>query len=381
MDRRRDGNQQSTEGYHPLLKAEIEETEQRFLVGRCKEIALIRELISTNHRKEKIVNIYGTGGVGKSYLLDEIRRIAISHSCMYLHIDARDFIHTSEALCKHLYGLLGNDLPMEDDLSTSCLNALNEASQKQKIILAFDTYEEMGDLEHWLREQFFRRLNVNILIVIAGRFPLQGLWRTSPAWRQLILRMPLADLDFESVKEYVSKCSINDERTIYDVWIKTKGHPLTLSLAVSLVEQLQIIEEDDLFSTVVSMWLREVSNKRVRELLEAAAVLRHFNQEILSYVLDRDVSTEDFTALISLSFVRRVKRGWILHDLIRATIANDMRQRMPSRYNELSSRCVLFHYHKIMDDKNANSTVDWERSEWFYYIGNNLVRSFFYQSV
>jgi ATP/maltotriose-dependent transcriptional regulator MalT len=130
----------------------------------------------------------------------------------------------------------------------------------------------------------------------------------SPAWRQLICHMPIGDLDYYSVKEYLNRSGFNVEDDIQQIWNKTKGHPLTLSLLVSTTQlhamQPMAIEEDNgVFAQVVHTWLKELPDPQLRELVETAAVLRHFNQELLTCAMGRPISTEQFLKLVGLSFV------------------------------------------------------------------------------
>ncbi|MNI19514.1 Response regulator protein VraR [compost metagenome] len=264
-----------------------------------------------------------------------------------------------------------------------CLNILREKAVNQKIILALDTFEDMGDMELWLREALLPQLDSEILILIAGRFPLQGKWLSSPAWRHWIHRMPVGDLDYFSVKQYLERSGISQEPTIKQIWMKTRGHPLTLSLIVSTtmvqnIQGLELVDRSEVFEHIVSVWLKEVPDDNLRELVETAAVLRHFNQELLTYVLDRQVKTDLFQRLVRLSFIRRVDRGWILHDLMREAIGYELRLRQPEHYDWLWKRCIMYYYIR-MTNLSKRKAIAWEGVEWYYYIGDHVVRNFCFQ--
>ncbi|MFC5406062.1 helix-turn-helix domain-containing protein [Cohnella soli] len=240
-------------------------------------------------------------------------------------------------------------------------------------------------MEYWLREEFLPQLSKNTLIVISGRYPLQGGWSFSPAWRELIWRLPIDDLDFSSVKAYLARAGIAHEETVRHIWNQTKGHPLTLSLLVSTTlaqhfRQVVASEARDVFSQVVGAWLREVPDAHLRELVETAAVLRHFNEELLAYVMDKPVATEQFLKLVSLSFIRRVDRGWLLHDLMRDAICFELRRRRPDHYESLRKRCIMHYYYRIKASARSKTTA-WESEEWIYYVGDQWIRGFFYQQA
>jgi len=90
------------------------------------------------------------------------------------------------------------------------------------------------------------------------------------------------------------------------------------------------------------------------------------------------VTTEQFLKLIGHSFVRKVDRGWLLHDLLRDAIAHELRHRMPEHYDRLWKRCVLHYYLHVKESIHTKS-ISWESTEWVYYIGDRLIRTLFYQ--
>ncbi|MDI4648294.1 helix-turn-helix transcriptional regulator [Cohnella hashimotonis] len=367
---------------------EIERLEQHYLVGRETEKAAYLSWIADAAPRRKILNLFGTGGIGKSYLLNEFRRLADGAGARFVSMDCRS-LRTPEDFCLLLLRRLRYRTETierdadADRLAAVCLEALAEQAGLRKTVLALDTFEDLGELEHWLREAFLSRIAPGVLAVVSGRSPLGGPWLTSPAWRQWIHRLPLADLDFDAVRLYAERSGVTGEADQRTVWQKTKGHPLTMSLLVATMMAHspggQAAPEDGaVFGRVAAAWLREVPEPAMKELVEAAAVLRVFNQEIVGYVLDREIGADDFRRLAEYSFVQRIDRGWLLHDLLREAIAEDLRLRVPQRYEELWKRCVLYYYRKLKRSARKK-TISWENAEWFYYIGNQLIHALFYQ--
>ncbi|WP_240417872.1 helix-turn-helix transcriptional regulator [Paenibacillus periandrae] len=369
---------------------EIEQIEQHFMVGREKEVQFFREQLSKMKYKGSILNIYGTGGVGKSYLLDEFRRIAHQAQMRFLLLDSMDFPHNPQDFCLHLLRLLRCNISKEEHsdqrnhLLVQCQEAFQREVEMGGVILALDTFEELGELEYWFRDEFLTQLHSKVLVIISGRYPIQGAWLSSPAWRQLIYPMPIGDLDYYSVKEYLNRSGFQVEADIQRIWNKTKGHPLTLSLLMyttmsDTLQPMAIEEDNGVFAQVVHTWLKELPDPQLRELVEAAAVLRHFNQELLSCAMGRPIPTEEFLKLVRLSFVRRVDRGWLLHDLMRDAITHELQLRTPEKYGEIRKRCNLYYYDLIKESVHKRS-VAWETAEWFYYIGDPAILAFFYQN-
>lgn len=376
-------------GSEERISVQIDQLEQHYLVGRDTEIQYFLQQMIDGGQQGRILNLYGTGGVGKSYLIDEFRRRVVNVNAAFLLMDSRGFSHTPQDFCTQLLRMLGYPMEMLQQITEPqallelCHDILREKALTQKLVLALDTFEEMGDMEHWLREALLPQMYPEILIIIAGRFPLQGIWLSSPAWRHWIHRMPLGELDYLSVKQYLERSGISRESMIKQIWVKTRGHPLTLSLIVSTtmiqnIQNLELVDEVEVFEHIVSIWLKEVPDDNLRELVETVAVIRHFNQEVLSYVLDRQVKTDLFQRLVGLSFIRRVDRGWILHDLMRDAIGYELRLRQPEHYDWIWKRCIMYYYSR-MTNQSKRKTIAWEAVEWYYYIGDHVVRNFCFQ--
>ncbi len=179
-----DGDVKVTES-EECIAAKIEQMERHYMVGRENEIGFFLQQLAMSGQSKRVLNIYGTGGVGKSYLLDEFRGLAANANAVFLLMDSRGFSHTPNDFCTELLRMLGypaeklGQIAEPQTLLELCHGVLREKADNTKLVLALDTFEEMNDMENWLREVFLPRLHSDILIVVAGRFPLQGLWLSS----------------------------------------------------------------------------------------------------------------------------------------------------------------------------------------------------------
>ncbi|WP_165822338.1 helix-turn-helix transcriptional regulator [Paenibacillus montanisoli] len=379
----------SEEGFKEPLLSEIDRLEQRFLVGRDGEVRLFHDRLCSN--SGGIINLYGTGGVGKSYLLNEFRRISLCAGKKYLQIDCRALSRNPADFHYHLLRLVGdpalstvqtNDI---GHLTDSCVNAIRAYAGDEMPILVLDTFEAIGELEYWLREELLSRLMPDILVVVSGRFALQGVWIASPGWRQHITRMPLAELDFKAVGQYLERSGISIEGSLQHIWARTKGHPLTLSLLVATMlagaeSPTAFMDDKDVFPHVVANWLREAPDPEMRELVEAAAILREFNHELLNFVLEKRVTSEQFHRLITYSFVQRVERGWLLHDLLRDAVGIAFRRSSPDLHNRLWLRAVTYYTEKIKRSAKKGAAAR-ENTEFRYYIANLFIPFMLYRQT
>ncbi|OXM82655.1 LuxR family transcriptional regulator [Paenibacillus rigui] len=353
--------------------------ECQFVVGRQQEIALFSRFLDNRMSGGGIWNLYGTGGVGKSTLLQVYRLLAHQQGACYLLLDSRDFSHTGHDLLKALYMQM-KGVPPESDpqsLLEIVLDEIQELARDRKVILALDTFEEMSGLEAWLRDRFFKWLPEQMLVLIAGRQPLKGPWLHSPVWRERIVRMPVEHLNREAAFDYLRRCGVTEEERMVRMWHHSMGHPLALSLTVATQwAPDQTLREDGMnwFDDIAALWLKEVPHKDLRRIVEAASVLRQFNQEMLSYLLEEDINASLFESLTALSFVQPSERGWKMHDVMREATCGLLRERMPKLYRSLMERCA-FYYAEAILHKSRKADVSWEVVELFYYVEDYSLRA------
>ncbi|GAA3400153.1 LuxR C-terminal-related transcriptional regulator [Paenibacillus hodogayensis] len=356
----------------------IDLREDQYIAGRGEQLAVFSRYLSGEVDGKTIWSLYGTAGIGKSFLLDAFRRQAARAGAIMLQVDSRDFNHKGDLLCRQLLRQMPGGYPPLSDPTDACFARLDQLATQTKVIIALDTYEEMGDLDSWIRERFMKWLPDGILLIAAGRYRLKDKWILSPALRERILFMPLEQLTGPESAAYLRQCGLADEERIEAVWHKTGGHPLALSLA-SVVRP----DEDwagrsgdwtEWFEHLAKAWLREVPDDLLRKVVETAAVLLHVNREVLQAVMDRDIDDETFGQLASLSFVRKTERGWMLHDLMRMATRKQLEERMPAYFERMRARAALYYAARIREAASYRNT-EWEVGELFYYTGIPLIRS------
>jgi DNA-binding CsgD family transcriptional regulator len=358
------------------------EREDYYLVGRNRELEMFEQFLSSTGNNEKSIwNIYGTGGVGKSTLLDAFSRRAVARNAFLILADSRDFIHTGEDFCRFLLGQLG--MPKSEDNSSvisQCLASLVTLARERKVILAIDTYEEMMDLDDWFLESFIKRIPPQVLVILAGRYKLKGKWLFSPAIRERMLRIPIEHLSRDETMNYLERCSIDNESREL-IWQRCKGHPLALSLCTFSHQESQgelSMHNEEWFDELVTSWLREIPSQTMKEIVEAASMTRHFNQEILSYLVDKEIDDKLFSQITSLSFIRKARSGWVMHDLMKEAVQKQVQLRTPKLYSFYMERSVCFYADFILHATNKKD-ISWEVGEFFHYISKSLVRSISYR--
>ncbi|WP_261304254.1 LuxR family transcriptional regulator [Paenibacillus andongensis] len=364
----------------------LAQREQQFIVGREHELKKFKQLLKENdlRRNTRILHIYGTGGVGKSTFLRLCQGIAEEVEACFVMLDSRDFVHTEDGFCtallKLLMGKMKNNshlVTLSDDVRENCITLVSQIAKERPLVLALDTFEEMMDMEAWFRDRFAPWLPSGTIVLLAGRHPLKGTWILSPAWRELIQQLPLSHLNRENSGKYAKLCGIQEDDRIEYLWKRSKGHPLTLSMAVAAQfygEDTIVSSVSDWFEDVASRWLKEVPDDELRAVVEAASVLRRFNQELLSFVMEKDISIQVFNRLKSLSFVQQSVNGWQFHDLISEITSNQLRERAPGLYNRYKERSAYYYAEIVIASSRSRSTA-WEIGELFRYADIKVLKA------
>ena len=371
---------------------EIRRLEESFFVGRKMELIIFRNFVYNKENKERILNISGTGGIGKSSLLDQFRRICDQEGIPFFLLDCLDFTKTPQGFALRLLAMLNTQVPeewSESKLLEEAVRQLNKRAQTGRLVFAIDTYEEMNELDDWLRHSFLVELSINILIVLSGRFPLKGGWVLSPAWRRFVKFMPLSPFDYETCKQYTSIFGDYNDSFVRKSYFITKGHPLTLSLFMGLNEldglkgeqEPEFLMWNETFKEIAGQWLREITDSTLMELLEAVTMVRVFNHEILENILGKEISNEEFENLIHLSFVRKSERGWYLHQVLRKALYQDFRLKKPNIYNQLWQRSVKYHYGLFSSRHHSIEERNLFLLDFIYIVGDPGFRAMFYDDA
>ncbi|GGA65868.1 LuxR C-terminal-related transcriptional regulator [Ornithinibacillus halotolerans] len=361
---------------------DVEEVERSYFIGRTNQLNFFHEYLQSKKQQFKVIHLFGKGGVGKTYTLNEFARIANSHNIPFLHIDSQDFNHTVQDFINYLYYMLSSYLhiPLKKTNAISLADVIELVHDyNDRIIIAMDTYEQMDDLDRWFREGFVRHVHPNVSFILAGRNPLTGDWVESPAWRSTTKQIKLSNFNYEETTQLAKKNGIMNENEYETIWEFTKGLPLLISLASvtnfkSNNERFCQENIREMLCTLTKRWLSEVTDKQLTSLIEVAALLYQFNQSTLSTILGQDISTTTFTKLVSLSFVRKTHKGWSLHDLVRDAIQVNLQQRNPEQYDLIQKKIVKYYYHRLIN-KPTNEDI----AEFFYHIGDEVIQSVFFQ--
>jgi hypothetical protein len=238
-------------------------------------------------------------------------------------------------------------LQAESKITTLFVRAMNRIAliSSQKLILMFDTYEEMGSADAWVRNLLLPELNSNIGIVIAGRDPLCDKWND---WIDGIRKWELQPLLETEAVSYLQRRGIT-ERTTIDVMLSlTNRLPWALTLVTELhgedtpsLKRLSAIPS--LGRRVVERFFSQVKDDNLRDVIEACSLTLTFDADLLAAMLGRDVHQE-VRQLQHFSFIEVSSENRLsLSDLFREFVCAKVRQERPSTVLQWNQRATKYY--------------------------------------
>jgi tetratricopeptide (TPR) repeat protein len=234
-------------------------------------------------------------------------------------------------------------------LSEDFLTDVISAASKQRLVLMLDTFEQIDALTDWTRE-VAQRLHANALLVIAGR-AVPNWDRAWHGWMANAHIEELKPMTEENMRELVRRYYATirggepDPKQVEAIIAFARGLPMVVTSAVQLwvrygVEDFQAVKPEIVANLVDR--LMEGVPRELAPALEAAAIVRWFDQPILRAVMQRDDVRDVYDELRRFPFVRTRAEGRALHDAVREIIDEDLRVRDAERHRELHERAAAY---------------------------------------
>lgn len=179
-------------------------------------------------------------------------------------------------------------LQPETELTAALIADINDYAKQNRIVMMFDTYEVMGALDNWVRDDLFINLAEHALLVISGRERLEG--REWDTCRPLMLQHELGRLRKTEALEYLNKRGVVDDALVEQMVTFAAGHPLTLSLLAEVYEHgdlgdlKRVPGRRDVIRLFIE-WVVGLVSAELKTALEICSVLRHTTEESLAYML------------------------------------------------------------------------------------------------
>jgi hypothetical protein len=318
------------------ISKRLSERAQISFVGRQKELEFIRSAISADELPFVVVYIHGIGGIGKSTLLQAILN-NLDPDITSINLDCREIEPTQYGFLK----ALGQALSMEESELKKDRIISRLGPVGGRAVLALDTYETVGLMDTWLRQEFIPDLPDTVLVVINSRERPNSAWLTTPGWESLFHEIHLEELQERDAHEMLRLRGLNKSQ-ITKVNRFARGYPLALELASSAMKNdpdLEMIEgpPPKVLKHLTDRFLSGFPLE-IKEAIEASSTVRRFTEPVLRSLLNKTNVKEVFNKLQELPFVDATDEGLLLHDLVRETISNSLSSRDPESYSTCRRR-------------------------------------------
>ena len=323
---------------------------RRFFVGRTAEKRLLATALTRADPPFFVLFVYGPGGVGKTTLLHELALDARELGADATYLDLRNVEATPGAFAAGLALALGGS---PQDNPADLLH-----SRSQRTVLLLDTCENMAPLESWLRESFLPELPATTLTVMASRSAPSTAWITDPGWQSLLQVAPLRNLAPDESMTYLNLRTVPPlERS--GIVNFTHGHPLAISLVADVLDQqpdyhFEPLTAPNIIESLLARLTHDAPSRLHRAALEAACLALYMTESLLAAMLELDDAHAYFDWLRGLSFMEAGRYGLFPHDLVRETMATDLRWRNPDWYVELHRRARSFYHARLRQTTGFN---------------------------
>src|SRR5215469_5933748 len=315
----------------------------RLFQGRRAELDRMLNLLAAPSGLPRVVQVHGPAGIGKTALAYALARECARRGWPAVVLDSRDFRHDASGL-------------------TETMTARSAGTWSPRcgrpLLLVLDTVEEMRDMEHQLWEAVLPRITGPVLVVLSGRRPTPVFARPTQ-WHDLVDELELRGLPEAESRRLVQMLGVRADGLIGEILAFGRGNPLFLSVAAQHARSTRtgsLESYGPMTHTLIGRMTREIADPDVRKLLDAASLVRTFNQELLAAMLDRDVSGS-FEALRELSVVRPVPAGLRLHDLVRYSAAADFHWRAPQACQEMRQRAYKYLAQRAQSGTDAGPDI------------------------
>jgi tetratricopeptide (TPR) repeat protein len=257
-------------------------------------------------------------------------------------------------------------------LTEDFLTDLERAAARQRLALMLDTVERTAALHDWTGE-LVRQLPAGVLFVAAGReLPRwDGVW---PGWVARAEVIELTEMDDANVEQLVRRYyglfgrGDPSPEQVAAVVRFARGLPMAATTAVRLWVNHQLTDLSPVGTGAIADLadrLLEGVPQDTRPAFEAAALVRHFNADVLADVLAADDVGALYEELRRWPFTRARQEGLAIHDTMREVMDEALRVRSRKRHRELHERAAA--HHEALLAAGDGHSREQHQLEWLYH--------------
>lgn len=290
-------------------------------VGRAKEQAAFDSWLDGDRLRNPILSLTGPGGIGKTWFARRCAEVAATRGWSVHWVDGTVVAPVPADICYELTG------------ESTLESVLEETASGKPTLLVFDGLDHLRPAARFLSKDLLPALQENVKIVLVGR---DRLPEELAEWAPLVSAIELSGLSPKERREYAERRGIPDPNVLDRLTRHLSGHPLALSLALDLINDFDVVDvraEPRWINKLAELVERLTSglDTQLRQMIEAASVVRRFDEPLLEAMIKSDDIGASFSRLCSLSAVRPILGGRVLHEDIRNLVIDHLRSSSPDR--------------------------------------------------
>jgi len=365
------------------------------LVPRVQELMALEQAFAMTVHHAQVVYVYGSGGTGKSALLQSFLALPNGTNFDCALVDLQRGYGQVAILTALTTALLGGGAagPMSAE---EAVYHINGAGARGGFILALDAYDTVGEHEHWLRESILERLGPGVLAVLAGRTPPVQLWWNDRAWRRFVQPLEVGDLNFGEAKSLLAAHGVLDEVAQEEAYAVSSGRPEFLIRAAETfgaesggfqAAGAPVLMEAAYRRRLTSFFVERVlhpgsqrgawragrGSDNFDRVLAVASVLPSFRRDVLCRLAGDAAVAQVWNDIVALPGVVRTKSRYAFPSPFRARLRDIVRTEWPWQSRAWRSAAVRYHLEQARTQHLHDELgEDWgqisrlsEQSVWF----------------
>ena len=224
----------------------------------------------------------------------------------------------------------------ERALTNAFIEDVNLFAEDGRIVLMFDGYDVPRRWNRWILETLLtpNGIKPEIPVAISGK-DLLGI-----EWRKLdreIVEFPLRELFPQEAASLARELGITSETEVAKIVEESHRIPWKIELLSEAYLAGHLAPNETLPSDASNHLFVERAlshlDERQRTIVEAATVLRQFDQDRLAALLPQNIESKEFSELLQMGFIDRETSGlWSVSDPVRKEILRGLQQRAPDRF-------------------------------------------------
>ena len=244
------------------------------LAGRDAELRLLRQVSAPGG--PVVVYVHGPAGIGKTALISALDACLEDEGVRRLHIAAGAVEPTPTAIVTAFGTVLGHDTRTVAELAAVL------GSIKGVTVVMVDDVDTWRLAASWLRADLLPALPASTRFVLAGAVPPPPAWSTE--YGQYFLDIKLGALPRTESDAAVAAAGLSAE-TAERIWQLSGGHPLGLRMAIHAARAGSLGTTRDA-GELANAILQAIGDSDLRRAVEACAIVRRANRDLVSAILE-----------------------------------------------------------------------------------------------